>query len=723
YLISDNLYSEEVEEYIYNHQNITNIEKEYNLWETFQARFKENEITLTYTINNADHKRELSKWKLVGASKPLEDMLIYLPISHQIIYNLQVDDEFTLLIEDLAFNFIIAGFTEDIFTTTTETGLVGLYVNNNTFKLLEESIGDDAKVIKIFANLKENNKDVEIGIKEITGAETLASATELTKGMFGFDLSIIKSSRIMMATMVSLIFVAFSALIVISCLLVVRFRINNSIEDDMIKIGTLKALGYVSKQIILSIVIQFFLISALSSLIGISLSYLTIPHLSKMFASQSALIWEQGFDFGINLFTFLFTNGFVILVALFTSRRIHKLHPITALRGGIVNHNFRKNYFPLEKSRLSLSINLSLKSIFNNLKQSFMIMIIALAIAFAGSFAVIMYYNTNVDITTFKETPGVEISNIMVYLDVNQDNENLVQELSKLEGIRKLQFIDTTMVFIDEIEISLDVMEDYSKKETNTVYKGRYPLHHNEIAINGYLAEVIDKEIGDSLEVSLKGLKEKYIITGFTQGASMLGMNGFMRLDGFKKLNPAFKQVSLGIYLNNGYNTAEYVEGLQSLYGDQVLAFVDIDKSMEEGTKSYTGIVSNVGIAILIVTSLIIILVLYLVINSSIIRNKKFIGIQKSIGFTTFKLMNQISLIFIVPTILGVIIGAVLGMELTNPMLSIVQKSMGIMKASYIIKPSYIAFFGIIIIIISYLTSLMVTNKIRKISAYSLMTE
>lgn len=723
FMITDNLYSESLEEYIFNHENIEEVQKELNLWKLFDVKINGKDITTPYTINNIKTERSLSKWKLVGDSLPLDDMSVYLPISYHLTYDIEINDDFSIKSNDLTLNFKVAGFVEDIFTTTPETGFVGLYVNDSTFKYLEANLGEEARVIKIFANIKELNKDIEIGIKERTGAETLSSATDFTNGMFGMDVAIIKLSRVMMATMISLIFVAFAALIVVACLLVVRFRINNTIEDDITKIGTLKALGYTSRQIILSIIIQFTLIASIGSLIGISLSYLTIPTMSDMFSTQSALIWKQGFDLSISIFTFLFVNSFVILVSLFTSRKIHKLHPIIALRGGIVNHNFRKNFFPLDKSKLDLTNNLAFKSIFNNLKQSLMIVIISLAIAFAGSFAVLMFYNTNIDITTFKETPGVEMSNIAAYLDSSKDNTEIVKEFKNLENVRKVQFIDITTVFIDGLEINLYVMEDFTQKETNTIYEGRYPLHHNEISLNGYLAEIIDKKIGDVIEVKYRDNIEEYIITGFSQGATMLGMNGFIKLDGIKKINPDFKNTTLQIYLTKETNTEDFMKYLVDNYSSKVLGFIDIDKNMEEGSKSYVDIVSSVGIAILVITTIIIILVLYLVINSSIIRNKRFIGIQKSLGFTTYQLMMQIALIFIFPTILGVIIGAFLGTILTNPMLSIVQKSMGVMKANYIISPIYIVIFGLIIVIISFITSLIVTYKIRKISAYSLITE
>jgi putative ABC transport system permease protein len=196
-----------------------------------------------------------------------------------------------------------------------------------------------------------------------------------------------------------------------------------------------------------------------------------------------------------------------------------------------------------------------------------------------------------------------------------------------------------------------------------------------------------------------------------------------MRLDGMMKLNPNFKQQSLQIYLNKNVNTGAFVKNIKNIYGESLLSAIDMDKIMEEGTGVYISIVSKVGIAILVVTIVVVILVLYFVINSSVTRKKRELGIQKAIGFTTYQLMNQLSLGFLPPIMIGVCIGSVVGIMQTNSIMSVAQRAMGIMKANYIITPVWIALFGVAIVTVSYVTSMLITYRIRKISAYALVSE
>ncbi len=130
-----------------------------------------------------------------------------------------------------------------------------------------------------------------------------------------------------MASVISSMMVAFAAVIVIVCLSVIRFRISTSIEDDMLQIGSLKAIGYTSGQIIGSIVLQFSGIALLGSIAGIALSYLTTPSLSDAFAHQSGFLWAQGFDGiigGITLGTIL---CIVLLVAVLCRKAHSEAQP------------------------------------------------------------------------------------------------------------------------------------------------------------------------------------------------------------------------------------------------------------------------------------------------------------------------------------------------------------------------------------------------------------
>lgn len=723
YIMPSHLYNGEVEEYLENNNNVLKMQKEDVIWPTASIPYNGDTRESSFVLNDTGKKREFSKWKFVGEHLPPDSMSIYLPYVLSIDGGYKLNDKFEMTFKDAVITFTIKGFTEDTFFSSLDTGSLGVYLPHETYEKVIQKLGDKYNAALIFADLDKEDKQVETGIRELIQQDHTIAHADVTGTLLSLDLLMVRMSRVFMASIVSVMTMAFAAIIAIVCLIVVRFRIGNSIEEDMTKIGSLRAIGYTSRQIILSVVMQYSLIAFVGSIAGISLSYLTTPVLSNVFAHQSGLMWVQGFDgvmSSIALCAILFV---VVIVSFITSGRIRKLNPIVALRGGIVTHSFRKNHLPLHTSKGSLPVVLGFKSMLQNRKQSFMIGVILAGVSFASTFAVVMFYNTVIDTRTFAETPGIEISNAVAVLNSDADSTKLVENIKNMNDVRKVQFIDETMIKIDNNDVNSYVMEDYSKKETDTVYKGRYPLHSNEVVLAGQLADMLHKNIGDRVTIKNGAKQAEYIITGLSQGVNKGGMNASIRRDGMIKLDPNFKQQTLQIYLNTDVKAVEFVKKLEKLYGDSLITTIDMDRGMEQFIGIYTSIVSKVGIAMLVITIFVVILVLYFVINSSVIRKRRELGIQKAIGFTTLQLMNQLSLGLLPPIIIGVFIGSIAGITQTNTIMSVMQRSMGIMKAHYIIMTSWIALFGVALVIVSYITSMLITYRIRKISAYALVSE
>jgi putative ABC transport system permease protein len=726
YIMPSRLYTKQVDEYITTDKNVLRVEKEEVIWASASIAYHDEKREFTFLINDADKKRESSKWKFVGEHLPADSSTsVYVPYVLNIDGGYKLNDKLEMTFKNTALTFTIKGFIEDTFFSSIDTLSLGAYLPHEGFEQAMQQLGEESKATLVFADLDKINNEVEAGIRELIKKDDAAASLQTydTSTLFSVDLELVKMSRVFMSSIISVMTMAFAVIIAIVCLIVVRFRIGNSIEEDMTKIGSLNAIGYTSRQIILSIVMQYSLIALVGCTAGIALSYLTTPVLSDVFAHQSGLKWVQGFDGGVSSIVLCVILFVVVLVSFLTSRQIRRLNPIVALRGGIITHSFKKNHVPLHTSRGRLPLVLGLKSILQNRKQSLMIGIILAAVSFASTFGLVMFYNTVIDTKSFSETPGTEISNAVAVLPSEGDQASLVKGIKNRSGVRKVQFIDQATIRIEKNDVTTYVMDDYSARETNTVYKGRYPLHSNEIVLAGILAEKLNKNIGDLAVLEVGAQQAEYRITGLSQGSNMGGMNMSIRRDGMLKLNPDFKQQSLQIYLNNGSKSDEFVEMLKQDYGDSLASVIDMNKLMEQGMGMYVSVVSKLGIAMMVITVVVVILVLYFVINSSVIRKKRELGIQKAIGFTTFQLMNQLSLGFLPPIILGVLIGSAAGVTQTNTIMSVAQRTMGIMKANYIILNSWVALFGVALIIISYLTSMLITYRIRKISAYALVSE
>lgn len=732
-LMADSLYTEEVETFFEENEHVVKAQKNDGMMLNVKIYSQGKEQSFSVLFCSMDEEREISKWKYVDENLPPEEMSVYVPDIFKAVSGYQPNDKIDLKFTDEKTNtektlsFTVKGYTEDIYFSSRDTGLMSFYLTRDTYQRIESIIGDSYYVKLIFFNPDniDSLKTVESELREILQLNSASLISADASSFFVMiDVELVEMSRCMMATMVSGIMVLFSVVIVLVCLLVVRFRIANSIEEDIMKIGSMKAIGYTSRQIILSVILQFSLLAGIGSIAGIVLSYPALPEVSTIFEQQSGLKWEQGFDGAVSSAAFLILLAVVVLVSWAASHPISRLNPISALRGETTSRRFKRNHLPLDRAKGRLPVVLAFKSVLHSMKQNIMIGIILISVTFAGAFGVIMFYNTTIDTKAFAEVPGLEICNVVAVLNPEKDHTQAIEIIGSMEGVRKTQYLDEVKIKVDGTEASAYVMDDYSEKESVLVYEGRYPELRNEITLAGILAERLHKTIDDTVTVRFGGREEEFKIVGLSNGASMGGLNTSILYEDFIRFNPDFRQQALYIYLDKDRDTGEFIEVLKYRLDREVLLdAVNFDMEMAEGMASYQNIVAAVGLAILVITLLVVSLVLYFMISSCVLRSRRQLGIQKAIGFTTFQLMNQHTVAFSVPIILGAVIGSLLGAFYTNPLMSVTMKSMGVMKAGFIVNPYWVTGFGTAAILFSYLLSLLITWRIRKISAYALVTE
>ncbi len=719
--------TDEVYDYLKNHSNVKSYTSEYTLPISVPiTRPNGSEIKQAILFFNNEIGRENTKKKFIGEYLPLDNDSIYVAYYFNIEWVYELGDTINLDFGDGEKSYKINGFVEDVYNATPNLGAMSGYLSDIEFNRIFENT--DKKCVDFFINQHDDTAVIETDLNEYIKNNIdseISNDNDISESVWTIHFSLCKLGRTMMANLLAAIMVLFAVIVVAICMIIIRFRIKNSIEEDMTKIGSLKAMGYTSKQIITSIMLQFVIIAFIGSVIGVAISFIFVPNISDLLAHQSALLWEQGFSFSNSVLTLTIIILFVLIIAFSTAKKIRKINPIVALRGGITTHNFKKNHMPLDKSSGNLSFVLGMKSIFQNIKQSLMIGIITISVSFVGTYGLIMFYNTTVDTTTFAETTGTEVSNIIVMIDTSvTDSEVFLNEILERDDVDFAQYIThTPMLTIEGMTINTSVMEDYSTRRTVMVYDGRYPIHDNEIAINGNTAKLMGKNIGDTVSVKGQNGDVEYLITGFVQGSQYAGLIASMTYSGYIKLFPSYEINEVYIYLKDKTDTEKCLQSLLDDYGDVIKLSVNMDKEIEKGMGMYTDIIALVGGAILVISFMIIILVLYFILNSLVIKQKHELGIQKAIGFTTIQLMNQMTFGVMPSIIFGIIAGCILGAYATNPIMSIAQNGMGIVKAHYIIRPDWVIVFGIAVAIISYASSMLITSKIHRISAYALVTE
>lgn len=679
----------------------------------------DNNFSIRIFVMNADNNRDIAPLKLVEQSSAGVKEGIYVPYSLKVSGGYQLGDSFSITYENTRFTYTIAGFFESTLMGKSSLALLKFYLPAPGYLELQKQLGPETEGILLSAVFKDSRQSESLLRDYSRQFPELNDSTDLN--YWSGDITDAEGLTLTV-NIVSMILIVFAAIIVLISLVVIKFRIADSIEEGMANIGVLKALGYTSRQILSSIALQFTLTGLAGGLAGVAVSYAAVPAFGTIITSLTGLRWTGGTPVGSSVLSLAVILLLVWTVAMLSAWRVRRLQPVAALRGGIQTHHFKRNHLPLHKARGGLQFLLACKTMLANSWQNLMIGFIIAAITFASVFSAVLYYNISEDKTAFFQMTGAETPNVGIEVQPGQNTGQLLDAVKQMPGVEKAIIQDYLTITISGRLISTEFSDAFEKLDNNTIIKGRYPKHDNEIAVTSGLSRLLGKTVGDRITVDLGDVSEEFLITGLNQ--SMNGGNGgaLLTQEGVQRMIPGHQGLAINVYLD-GVGNIEFMQAVESQHRDMIQSVTNVDESIEDQMKVYTSALFTLMVVILAFTVLIVVLILYLVTQTSILKRKRELGIMKALGYTTFQLRTQIAMSFIPVVTAGVVLGSVLGGSCTNAMLELLLSGAGVTRVSFIIRPSLIIGLGIALILFAYVISMLVSRRIKRITAYALITE
>ena len=428
------------------------------------------------------------------------------------------------------------------------------------------------------------------------------------------------------------------------------------------------------------------------------------------------------------LFTLLGVTLVVLLVSRLISRAYKKISVLDALRGGISAHNYKKNFFPFEKTALPVPFVLSLKDTFGGLAKNILMIFISMVLTIATLAGFGLKENYGDDPEAMLKMMGFEMGTAEVG---NRKGGDISEDLKNMPGVKNVLTeigFEPSAHFDDKKSMVYTYAVDDFKNTINTfMIEGRMPETANEILLTNGVAIDLGAKVGDVIEIEYAGRKENYLVCGINQRIERMGRTIYMLLDGVKKLLPQD--------LTPGYRyliTAEENVSFDSIkeevkkVADQkglMLTCDDINKVMESTVDTLNSSMNAICVVILILTALIVIFVESLVIRAKISREWRNLGISKALGQTSIGLMVQIMLTNIPAITVGALIGALLAQSAGKFFTKTAFSLFAMKEAAFEISLSaiFIAIAGIITVAI--ITSFLTGLKVRKLIPVEMITE
>lgn len=710
------------------------------------------------------------------------DKAIYLPRCLE-SYAAGLGDSFTLTYKNVEYDFLIAGFFETSYMGTTGYGLLKYYVPEEGFQKLYESTGT-GKALSV--KLKEG-----LPVSETADAlkKEFTEATDFFQNVGGiFAIVSCLSYSEMEENMMSLFSVPMVIMIAIAFItgiitfITVYFKVKEEIDESMVNIGSLQAMGYTSAQIMLAKASEFILLGFAGGIVGIAASYAALPISLRHGESIVGISMEPELHLDMHLVSLLFVLLLFACSTILAAWRIRKITPVNALRKGIRNHHFGRNFFPLHKGKEPLFLRLALKNIFSGLRQNVISVLIIGMGVFSICVALVLFANFGYDTSSLVGMTGMEIADVMVVPLPHTDNSLLENEFEAMEEVRKISRTEIYTADIGDQSVSFTVSDNFDNTETLSIGRGSFPRYENEIALTSLLMKKLDKEIGDNVMITSNGVTKEYLISGTSVGTNNGGKMGIISLHGVHRLNPAFTLNSMNIYLKEEVDRRAFIDMLYREYGvaadqggegqegsagtaygaavrraeEEIRKMLDqygmnsvsyaamldgeiilsgdsssykikeissLAEYLDGQLASYAFMMKGLMVTIFLVMLLVMGAIISITIRSMIRRQREELGVYKAIGYTTSDLVRIIRLNFTVNAVAGSLLGLLAGRFLTNGILSAFFSNFGLYTSAFMIRFSWLSIIGIGTVLYIWLLSTVCAYRVRKITVYEQLTE
>ncbi len=636
---------------------------------------------------------------------------VWLPQYFEITAGFSPGDTFTFVSGGRDYPFTIAGF----FST-------GLYNSDGMLKCI---ISDDDMVLlsAVYEKYRMIAFDTEkkFSYEEYYEKCSAKSNENVLSAVLPLDKDLEKLAETGFLDMFLYMSVFLSIVTMISALFHILHKISKDMEEQMVQIGVLEALGYTSRELSLSYICEYILTGGIGAIIGGITAAAFSPVMDTLTRGMMNRDVHTDVDILRTLIVVISIITLVTFFALSRAARVKKLPPVVAFRKGIKTHHFGKNILSLEKMKRSINLRLAFKGIFNDLRSNIGTGICMIAAGVAVMFSVYTFDFFKSGYNGLLGVMGMEIPDISIIMMSGVNGEKFCNEIRKFPEVEKVLL---TSAIGNNVEIkgsnqraTAISYSDFSFTDNIHPKTGRFPEYDNEIMITARREETENRHIGDSIIIKGDVCEKSYIITGIVSAMNNGGISVYMTEDGYRRIRPNDRPNTVEITLKNEENRPAFMDKLTALYGasakdtayaqsaqgsleerirakaDEKMAVLisqygvtDVDyairigdtiisgnssrfvikeiSSMKDLTKSQmesiAAVTKTFSFWAVIFIAFVVAVIFGIIAVSAVKRQRRELGIMKSMGYTSRDLMIQLTLRILPVTIISSCIAAVL---------------------------------------------------------------
>ncbi|MCI8510003.1 MAG: ABC transporter permease [Lachnospiraceae bacterium] len=551
--------------------------------------------------------------------------------------------------------------------------------------------------------------------------------------IFGGNQALIKTTYIMDMIVAAVLLVVSLCLVIISVIML-RFTIIFTVNEDYKEIGIMKAIGMKDMAIRKLYLSKYFAIALCGSLFGFAAS-IPFSRVLLMRVTENIIIKNEGQGVWLQGMVSIMIVGVVVMFGYFATGKIKKLTPMDAIRSGNNGERFgKKGLLRLSGSKWKPTTFMAGNDVLCELKK-YLVLLVTSAV---GVWLVVMPVNT---INTLcSESIGAwfaiadcdfyineedRLSELILSADKNQYYAymNEVKDSLEQEGIA-VSKVMLELTFRFKVRNGEKSYNSFSLQGLGTDIRqyfydeGEPPVYENEIAITHVVAEKIGAHIGDTVYITMGEEEKPYVVTAVYQSMNNMGEGIRFPEETELDYSRAVGGFGIQVLLKERPDEEQLLETIRKtkdiMPGARVQTVVEFIDSMIGGISDQLRSLKSLILAVVIIIN---ILVVVLMQKMFLIREQGEMGMLKAIGFSDVKLISWQTKRIMLVLFAGILLGTVTGTPFSELTSGQVFKIMGASKIEFEVNIPEVYIFYPIILFVAIVTACIITmQKVRKIS-------
>ncbi len=654
------------------------------------------------------------------APKEITPGEIYASASMVSMFGVRIGDSITFPIArsggDMVFT--VAGFFEDPFMGSSMIGMKSFLISGQDHEKISEMIraaGADGLAREGFMLHVFQSEDGSLAAAQFNAV--LNQSTSLTSWVeFTHSREAISGFMLTLQNVFTSLLLAFVGILILASMAVLSHSIGSTIEQDYTNMGILKTMGFTSGKLRRIQLLQYLITTLCGMAAGMLLSIPAAGFICQMTVTTTGLLIPSALPASICLAAmaviFSLLMGFVWLC----TGKISRISPVSAIRG-----NWKKSFkskragFRIQKK--GLSFWLALRRLFGSKRRYIGACLVAVLLVFFASLI------GRVDAWLGPGGEGLMDAFNPADLHIaaqpmgETSIEQVEQTIERYTAITDSYLLGMPNVSVNGVDMTANVI---TEPERFHLLSGQTCREANEVVLTEFVAADLGVRVGDPVTVAGVLGSREYVVSGIYQCANDMGMNIGMNREGYALIGEESPTMWCTHYfLADPSLQPEIMQALQETYGGDVYLH-------ENSWPGLYGILSAMQLLMIFLYAMVIlfVLVVTLLTAGKLLRaEQKDLSIYRTLGFSAGRLRRSFALRFGMIALLGSILGTILSVFLTDPLVAVLMRMEGISNFSSQPRIFTVLLPGIVVIVLFLLFADLAAGKIRKTPLASLPEE